>query len=62
MGFVQQVKDQEPGIYWVLVDMAARGKSAAYIASHAYWMIESANEARAKSGRDALSVEIPAVA
>lgn len=62
MGFVQGIKNEEPGIYWVLVDMAASGKSARYIAGHARWMIESANEARAKAGRPKMRVEIPAIA
>lgn len=52
------LKNEEPGIYWTAVDLAGRGKSAAFIKREIRWMIETANGKRAAQGRRLVEVSV----
>ena len=55
---IATLKNAEPGIYWLAVDMAARGKSARYIARELAWMLHAANEKRSMQGRPAVTLDL----
>lgn len=52
------LKAIEPGIYWLAVDMAGRGKGSAEIKQAIMEEVELANEARASEGKPVLSIDV----
>lgn len=51
------LKNNEPGIYWLAVDLAGRGYGSAYIRDAIQDEIELANEYRATNGKRTLNLD-----
>lgn len=56
------LKRHEPGIYWLAVDLAGRGRGSAAIKQAIMEEVELANEARASEGKQTLQIDVWEVA
>lgn len=50
MGFVQYIKNQDRGLYWQCVDMAARGETAEYIRGYVVGYVQNRPSSRLDIG------------